>query len=258
MTDKTQETVAATEQAAPAENATANEVASFKELTDIDGNYSVAEIGAVLAAIPSLEGYDEKTPIVTNFTADDMPDAEERVMVVKTSSRRGEEGVSLISVWAIPTLSAIAKLSQTYVADLIYSQLARKLTNNALRSEKPLAENYPRSVSDFISARRGGGTSKKAFNAICKHILGALKNAGIKMSKADLVDAMSSTSFATDRYAQLEEKGIFVKFLNSAVTLATNKGDDATQFQTYIETRDETDLETVDDVDFDAIAFDLG
>lgn len=235
-----------------------NENTTFKELTDIDGTYSVAEIATVLQAIPSLDGYNESIPIVTNFTADNMPDAESRVMVVKTSSKRDEEGVSQISVWAIPTLAAIEAISPDYVAELIYSQLARKLTNNALRSDNPLSENYPRSVNDFVTTRRGGGTSKKAFNAICKHILAALKKAGVKLSKADLVDAFQSSEFATDRYATLEEKGIFVKFLNSAVQLATNQGEDASQFQLYLETRDDVQLETVDDVDFDAIAFDLG
>lgn len=232
--------------------------AQFTELTDIDGRYSVAEIGAVIAAIPNLEGYDDSVQIVTNFSADAMPDPETRTMVVKTSSRRGEDGVAIVSIWAIPTLSAIEAISPDYVAELIYSQLARKLTNNALRSNSPASENYPRTVNEFVTTRRGSGTSRKAFNAICKHILTALKNAGVKMSKADLVDAMSSASFATDRYDALESKGIFVKFINSAVQLAQKDGEDASVFQNYLETRDEVDLETVDEVDVDAISFDLG
>lgn len=255
--NKANEAPADATDATPSEAAPA-EALQFTELTDIDGRYTVEQIGEVIAAIPELEGYNDDVAVVTNFSADAMPDPETRTMMVKTSSRRGEEGVAIVSIWAIPTLQAIATISPDYVEDLVYSQLARKLTNNALRSDNPASESYPRTVNDFVTTRRGGGTSKKAFNAICKHIIDALKNAGIKMSKSDLVDAMSSKSFAEDRYAALEEKGIFSKFLTNAVAMAQRDGEDASQFQQYIETRNEVDLETVDDVDLDAISFDLG
>lgn len=229
----------------------------FTELTDIDGTYQVSEIATVLGKIPTLEGYDESIPVVSNFSADNLPEQNERVIVVKTSSKKGVEGTSIISVWAIPTLDEIAKLDAGWIEDEVYSKLATKLTNSALRSDAPMSLSYPRSVNDFITSRRGGGTSKKVFNAICKYIITTLKKAGVKITKSELVDALQSTDYAKDRFATVEERGYFVKFLEAAVAMAKKKGESGSDFMHYLETRDDVVLDTVDDVDLDAISFDI-
>lgn len=190
-----------------------------------------------------------------------------RVMIVVLKNRvaQGDTKTSAVKCLLIapaPTLEAILASSEgTEWAQRILDKEINHVAVRNLRDADNIdsVQNIPTTLNDYISSARASGGVLDAFNELYRDVSKVMANgfrvwAKFGPKKADFKNALASRSFAVEFFPALEdrEKGsLFVAALHLFIRAGEKQSLDVSIFKKWLETRDQTNIETDADEDTD-------
>ena len=182
--------------------------------------------------------------------------------VIPISKRENEQNVLVsVAVCAIPDLALVAndeegqKFIRTAVIDTFMNKAANAFRE---RADGTVAASAPYSLEDFIT-RRTRGESVKTFTTLAPHFVKALKQKGLKFLTAQLLrQILQSASFAGQIAATVPQEK-WVDVLDIMIGKASEAGLDTQILENWKSTRNEAELQSIEDEDFtDLMELEIG
>lgn len=175
-------------------------------------------------------------------------------------SQRGRDGNELIGVAVVPVPSFDVVANDDRGAEFIQNSVIDAFAAKVANSIRPrggdtkLGTEYPRTLEDFITSRRGGASGEmKAFNTIAPDVVKFMRNKGLRtLDKTKLRMVLMSKVAAEAEYPKIEQT-VWEKILDSMIAKARAEGLDTSVLQGWKETRDEAAIDIGDEIDLDAL-----
>lgn len=164
-----------------------------------------------------------------------------------------------IIVTPVPTQEAVEadKTGAEWLARIFRTQITKAACDpiRTAADVKLASKDMPLTLADFVTTSRESSSVMEAFDSLYRGILDLFKDkspafARARLNKAEFKKALESRAYALDVYSNLEDRGdkpsMFVMALHFGIKEAKTQGMDPTVFETWLTTRDEAELPSVD------------
>lgn len=157
-----------------------------------------------------------------------------------------------VAIAAIPDPATVGlhEKGEDFIRSIITDVLCARVTNAVRpRADGSVAGTIPFKIEDFLESQRGR-ESLKAFSAIAGIFVKALRRKGLKLiTSQSLRTILQSATFAQSQFAKIPQAK-WETLLHAMIGSATKLGHDPAVLKNWLETRNETEAQEIEDIDF--------
>lgn len=227
-------------------------------LADVERRYfppvEVADAAAYIAKIESIAGLDPKdVKRNADLEKDGLPEGYGVAILPINKRTKDADGepttvTTGIGIFAVPDFATIAETErgQEFIRSVVMDQCMNKAANSVRpRTAGAAPVSMPFTLEDFIESRRGSG-NLKTFTEIAPAVVKFLKKKGAPhMTSKLLRSTLASATFAEQQFPGIDQT-VWEKLLANMVEMARKQGLDPAILHSWINTRNEADIDELE------------
>jgi hypothetical protein len=202
-----------------------------------------------------VEGAGEDN-VVFNFDPNDaetISDGFGLCIVPNTRREAGKGTVTYgVTVAAIPDPTTVLahEKGEEFLRSLCIDSLVAKIANSARVRPDGSSGTLPTTITDFMERRSSKGEGLKTYTELSSHFVKALRKKGLKLINAQLLrSCLQSATFAEEQFEKITQEQ-WVQVLDLMIAKAGDDNLDPAILNDWKDKRDQFEIETVDEVDF--------